>query len=203
MNNLSGTFKALIKVSGQVLFIIGLVLNICMLFFGFFPSLIYILMMLAGAYMAVHSKDTDTQEFVNVNANWLRKGYNTLLLSFKKTDNQSVQRILKTVFLTILILFVSIASIIMLGQNYFSRRDTINNCKEITIALEHYKESYKVYPPDLSKLKNDNPMLSDLTKDKWGNPYQYRIDDNGTHFILISSGEDGRFNTKDDIVFKN
>lgn len=203
MNNPSDTFKSLIKIAGKILFIIGLVLSICMLFFGFFPSLIYILVMLAGAGLVTLNKNTDVQEFVNVNTNWFTKSYNTLLLSFKKTDSQSVQRILKTVFLTILILFVSIASIMMLGQNYFSRRDTINNCKEITIALEHYKESYKVYPADLSTLKNNNPMLSDLTKDKWGNPYQYRSENNGTHFVLTSSGEDGRFNTKDDLVFKN
>jgi hypothetical protein len=203
MNNPSDTFKSLIKIAGKILFIIGLVLSICMLFFGFFPSLIYILVMLAGAGLVTLNKNTDVQEFVNVNTNWFTKSYNTLLLSFKKTDSQSVQRILKTVFLTILILFVSIASIMMLGQNYFSRRDTINNCKEITIALDHYKESYKVYPADLSPLKNNNPMLSDLTKDKWGNPYQYRSENNGTHFVLTSSGEDGRFNTKDDLVFKN
>ena len=204
MTNLSNTFKALIKVSGKILFVIGLVLNICMLFFGFFPSLIYILIMLAGAGMVTISKNADTEEFVNSEANWFTKSYNTLLSSFKKTDGKLlVQQILKNVFLTILILFVSAASIIVLTQNYFNRRDTINNCKQITAALEYYKQGNKVYPSGLSVLRHNNPLLSDLTEDKWGNPYQYRIENNGTQFVLISSGEDGKFNTKDDLVFKN
>jgi hypothetical protein len=204
MTNFSNTFKALVKVSGKLLFVIGMVLNICMLFFGFFPSLIYILIMLAGAGMVTISKNAGTEGFVNCDANWFTKSYNTLSSSFSKTDGiLLVQQVLRKVFLTILILFVSAASVIVLSQNYFNRRDTIHNCKQITAALKYYKQSNKVYPAELSELRHNNPLLSDLTKDKWGNPYQYRIENNGIHFVLISYREDGKPDTKDDLVFKN
>jgi hypothetical protein len=43
------TFKSLINTTGKVIFVIGLILNICMLFFGVWPSLIYLLLMMFGA----------------------------------------------------------------------------------------------------------------------------------------------------------
>lgn len=201
MNNLSDTFRALIKISGKILFIIGLVLSICMLFFGFWPSFIYILIMLAGAWLIVINRDTDTQQFVDINANWLKKSYNTIAVSLRKADMGSAKRVVGTVFISLLAIFILIISTIALGQDYFKKRDTINGCREITAALEHYKASEKFYPSSLSGLIIQNPLLSG--QDKWGNPYQYRTEDNGAHFALISSGEDGKFYTADDLVFKN
>ena len=199
MDHLTNTFKSLSKIAGKILFVIGLVLNICMLCFGFWPSFIYILIMLAGAGLIDINKNTDTKDFVDNESNWLRKSYNTIAASLKQTDSQSILKILKNVFVTILAIFVLIISAFALAQDYFKKRDTINNCKEITAALKRYKQSTKAYPASLSELRN--PLLS--SHDQWGNAFQYHSENNGTHFILTSAGQDGKFNTGDDLVFKN
>jgi uncharacterized membrane protein len=199
MEPLSDTFRSLLKISGKILFVIGLVLNICMLCFGFWPSFIYILIMLAGAGLIIINKDTDTGEFVDTETSWLRKSCNTIATSFKQADPQSIIKVLKSALVTLLAIFVLVISAFVLAQGYFKKRDAINNCKEITASLEHYKQSTKTYPASLSDLRN--PLLS--VHDQWDNTYHYQIQNNGAHFILTSSGEDGKFNTGDDLVFKN
>jgi hypothetical protein len=170
-----------------------------MLFLGFWPSFIYILIMLTGAGLIIINKDTDTQEFVGTDANWLKKVYNTITASLKQTDSQSILKVLRNVLVILLAIFVLIISAFVLAQGYFKKRDTINNCKEIVTALEQYRQSTKIYPVTLSELRN--PMLS--LKDHWGNAYHYQSQNDGAHFILTSSGEDRKFNTGDDLVFKN
>lgn len=199
MEPLPDTFKALIKISGKLLFIIGLVVNICMLIFGFWPSFIYILIMLAGAGLVIINKDTNTSEFVDTETGWLKKSYNTIAAPFKQTDWQSLLKIVKNVLITLLTIFILIISAFVLAQDYFKKRDTANNCKQITAALKQYKQSRKEYPASLSELKN--PLLPQL--DQWGNVFRYRTENGGTHFILTSAGQDGKFNTGDDLVFKN
>lgn len=197
-------FKSLVKISGKVLFVMGLLLNILMIFFGFFPSLIYVLIMLSGAGMVAFSKDFETPEYVSTdNTNWFKKSANTVQSTIQNTDTRSVQHGIKKVFFIVLIVLVTAISIIVLGENYFNKRDTISACNEITSALNHYKESKKVYPGTLAELSVDNPMLSDISKDKWGHLYQYKTGQNGTAFTLTSAGEDGKFNTGDDLVFRN
>jgi len=167
--------------------------------------------MLFGAGMITIGKNADTtnqtnttntKEFVDADTSWLKKSMNTLLLFLQRTDGIAAQNALKNIGIAILVIFALCISALFLGQDYFKKRDTINSCKEITTALEQYKQGNKAYPADLSVLINNNPMVSGLTKDKWDNPYQYKTENSGTGFILISSGEDGKFNTVDDIVFK-
>jgi len=201
MDHLTNTFKSLLKIAGKILFVIGLVLNICMLCFGFWPSFIYILIMLAGTGLIVLNKDADGEQFVDPDTHWFTKSYNTIAASFKKADAQSVQKVIKNVFISLLTILVLIIVSFVLAQDYFKQRDTITSCKQITIALDHYKESKKAYPYNLSGLITQNPLLSKA--DQWGNSYQYRTENNGTHFILISAGADGKFNTSDDLIFKN
>jgi uncharacterized membrane protein len=201
MNNLSDTFRSLMKISGKILFVIGLVLSICMLFFGFWPSFVYILIMLAGAWLVFINKDTDNSQFVDTEASWFKKSYNTLAASIRKTDMRSAKRLIGAAMVTILAIFILIISALVMAQDYFKERDTINSSKEITAALDHYKASENTYPSSLSTLIIHNPLLS--AQDRWGNLYQYSTQDKGAHFILISSGKDGKFNTRDDLVFKN
>ena len=47
-------FRYLIKIAGKALFIIGLAHNILMIFFGFWPSLIYLFAMVTGVGMYNH-----------------------------------------------------------------------------------------------------------------------------------------------------
>lgn len=200
---LQNTFRALIKIAGKILFVIGLVLNIYMIFFGFWPSLIYVLIMLAGAGMITVNKNIDVKSLFNTNTERARKIIPSIISSVQKVDAKSVQNTLKTAAITVLAVFVLAISILVLGQGYFKKRDTISDCKEIAAALEFYKENKRAYPPDLITLISNNPMRLNWNKDSWGNPYQYTAGNNGTSFTLTSSGKDGKFNTSDDIVFRN
>ena len=203
MDVVPNTFKVLMKIAGKILFVIGLVLNICMIFFGFWPSLVYLLIMLAGAGMITLNKDTGTSSHLDAGANWIEKSFNTMLVSLKNVDKEFAKDMLKKITITLMIVFALCISVLIFGQDYFKKRDTISSCREITAALQHYKLGNKTYPVSLSVLAAINPMLSNLTKDKWGNPYQYVTENNGSHFQLISAGKDGKFKTDDDLVFKN
>lgn len=199
MDHLTNTFRSLLKIAGKILFVIGLVLNVGMLCFGFWPSFIYILIMLAGAGLIIINKNADTGELVDTDIGWLSKSYHTIATSFQKTDSQSVLKIIKNVLVTLLAIFVLIISAFVLAQDYFKKRDTINSCHQISAALEQYKQSTKAYPSSLTDLRN--PLLA--SHDQWGNPYHYQSQENGAHFILTSAGPDGKFSTTDDLVFKN
>lgn len=200
MEALSNTFRSLIKIAGKILFILGLVLNICMIFFGFWPSLIYVLIMLLGTGMVVLNKNTDTPQ---PSINTVRTSLNKLVSSVKKIDGKVIQSAFITAAVTVMAFLVLSVCILILGQGYFKKRNTISDCKEITAALNFYKENKNIYPPNLTILISNNPMRANWNKDDWGNPYQYKTANNGTTFILISSGKDGKPNTKDDIIFKN
>jgi general secretion pathway protein G len=201
MGHLTNTFKSLLKIAGKTLFVIGLVLNICMLCFGFWPSFIYILIMLAGAGLIVLNKDVNQEQVAETDRDWLEKGYNTIVASFKKTNKHSIEKVIKNVFISLISIIVLVISAFVLLQDYFKQRDTINNCKAIAVALDHYKESKKAYPENISELITQNPLLSKT--DQWGNSFQYRTENNGANFILTSAGQDGKFNTRDDLIFKN
>jgi hypothetical protein len=126
-----------------------------------------------------------------------------MISSAKKIDGKAVESAFTTAFVTAIAFVVTAVCMLILGQSYFKKRNTISDCKEIVTALNFYKENKDIYPPNLATLISSNPMRATWNKDDWGNPYQYKTDNNGTSFILISSGKDGKFNTKDDIVFKN
>jgi|GEM_PF-1094738 len=201
MDHLTNTFKSILKIIGKILFIIGFLLSIYLLLWGFWPPLFCILITLAGAGLVMLNKDADTGQLGDTDTHWFTKICNAIAVSFKKTDAQSIEKVVKNVFITLVTIFVLIIVVFLSLQDYFKKRDTINSCKEITIALDHYKESKKVYPGKISELITQNPLLSKT--DQWGNPYQYRIERDGAHFILTSAGPDGKFNTSDDLVFKN
>jgi hypothetical protein len=90
---------------------------------------------------------------------------------------------------------------ISLAENYFNKRDTINECKEMVTALKHYEESTHNYPANLSILIEGNPLRADRTTDQWGYPYKYVLNSQGYAYVLKSAGSDNKFNTKDDLTF--
>ncbi|MET0637853.1 MAG: type II secretion system protein GspG [Chitinophagaceae bacterium] len=199
MEKLSNTFRILIKIAGKILFVIGLVLNIGMLFFGFWPSLIYILIMLFGAGLIAANKKIHIPQPNKT----VRSVLNNTTDALKKIDTKALQGSLKIAVITVSAFIVATACLLFFGQNFLKKRNTINTCKEMVLALDFYKESKKTYPTDLKTLITNNPMRIGWDKDDWGNPYQYKTDNNGTTFILVSSGKDGKFNTRDDIEFRN
>lgn len=192
MGELTDTFRRLIKLTGQTLFVIGLVLNICMLFFGIWPSFIYLLIMLVGAGLVIANKNGKAISKEERVFSWV-------LAFLGRIQNKYLCPVLIAATLTFLLGF----GVILLNQDYFKRHRTIDDCIKITAALDLYKDYKKVYPPDLKTLIGNNPTRANWREDRWGVPYKYSIDDDTTTFVLTSAGKDGEFGTDDDIVFKN
>lgn len=196
-------FKALIKITGKVLFIIGLTLNICMVFFGFWPSFIYIIIMIFGTGMIFLFKDIDPQKKIDGQSRGWKKVVFTTISLINSTSIKSLKVLLTTIMIVIFGVFIIAVAISVFGQAYFKKRNTIRDCDEIVAALATYNDKEKTYPVDLITLIGNNPMRANWNKDAWGNPYKYSISTNGSSFTLISSGKDGRFGTGDDIIYKN
>lgn len=66
---------------------------------------------------------------------------------------------------------------------------------KIAVAVAQYKEQNRYVPANLA-LVHLNP--SDLN-DPWGTPYEYLVLKDGQSFDLISAGEDGVFDSPDDL----
>jgi len=66
--------------------------------------------------------------------------------------------------------------------------------------IEAYKVQTGSYPDSLQALIDPtDPIEKKQTLDPWGNPYMYRTTQGG--FELLSSGQDGKPDTKDDIRY--
>ncbi len=70
---------------------------------------------------------------------------------------------------------------------------------EIAERVEKWREKFGIYPADLNELIGNNPLRQEWKKDSWHRPYQYSVYENGTKFLIVSAGPDGKFKTKDDI----
>ena len=181
------------------MFVIGLVLNILMVLFGFWPSLVYILIMLVGAGMFSFNKNVDIKKYSLREVG--RKITSSLRFPVLKFNSKTFGHVVKMILLTSLGLVLIGISILWLAQGYFKKRDTRNDCKEIVLSLTDYYKQKNKYPNNLSTLISNNPMRQCWYKDHWGNSYSYRTDNDGKTFTLISAGRDGKFNTKDDLFF--
>ena len=176
---MNSTFKNLISTTGKVIFAIGLVLNIGMVFFGIWPSLFYLLLMLIGAAIVSIIEKGETISF----------------------NYASIKKLLGVVAITCISVITITIAILFFSKNYFNKRDTLSECKEMVIALKWYKESTNKYPTTISILIEGNPLRADWTTDQWGKPYQYHFNNNGYSYVLTSAGSDNKFDTKDDLTF--
>jgi hypothetical protein len=84
-------------------------------------------------------------------------------------------------------------------NNFLYPKQTKSELLEIRNALYHYKESFDVYPNELTELAKGRPLREIWLTDAWDNPYQYEADESKQTFIVISGGNDGKFGTDDDI----
>lgn len=181
---LDNTNQILLKTTGIILFAIGLALNICMIFFGFWPSWVYILLMLLGAGMIILARKINTRSLLPD-------------ITVKK-----IRKLLLTALIICVAVLGSILMIAFLSQDYLKKRNTINQSVEITKALELFKTNTKVYPVCLADIIGNNPLRYNWTKDGWGNNYKYITSHNQCGYTLVSAGKDGKFGSNDDIVFK-
>ena len=173
-------FKSLFNTTGKILFIVGLVLNICMVFFGVWPSGIYLLLMLLGAGLVSVTKKSEPITIT----------YATV----KKSLLIAMVTAISVIFLVVVAFFFS--------RNYFNKRDTLNEGKEIELGLQQYKGSTHHYPIHLSLLIENNPLRKGWFEDSWGKPYKYSLTNHGTSYTLSSAGTDSKFETEDDLIFK-
>jgi hypothetical protein len=195
-------FKLLIKILGYILFVLGLILNICMVFFGFWPSLIYLVFMAFGGFMVFTNKDVDTSisfDFLK-NLNFKNIFYNNLS---KEDLEKNITYFVKITVITLAVIIILISLFFYFTVSYRKASDTKEDCEKITIALNSYKKDLSNYPLSLDSLIGNNPLRKEWKKDRWNNDYYYKTINNGKNFVLISKGNDQKLFTKDDIRIKN
>ncbi len=76
-------------------------------------------------------------------------------------------------------------------------KQCLKEMHQIEKALQSWKRAYGQYPHSILELTKSKPLRKDWLKDSWNKPYYYTVEENG--YVLISSGQDGRHNTNDDI----
>ena len=74
---------------------------------------------------------------------------------------------------------------------------------QMTERMENWKEKFGEYPSDLNELIGNNPLRQKWKMDSWNRPYQYELTEDGTGFLIVSAGSDGKFETEDDIKYNN
>ncbi len=172
-----------ITIIGNILFIIGIVLNIGMVFFGLWPSLLYIILMILGTILIVSAKHVKWKS-VKININLIKRLISRIVIVFLG--------------------FMLIYTILYLSTiNYFKKKYTIRDCTEIIAALESYKKDNKPYPRSLDSLIGNNPIRAEWKKDRWNTSYKYYTTNNDRSYTLTSAGKDKIFNSNDDIIYKS
>ena len=86
-----------------------------------------------------------------------------------------------------------------------SESATESEMRNIATALEVYKGNNDFYPTSSNfpeELESSGYMDNVPGEDAWENPYSYACED-GTEYVLKSSGEDRSLDTGDDIAFEN
>lgn len=202
MNNYSKIIRGLIKISGKILFILGLVLNICMVFFGFWPSIIYLLFMVLGGFMIFTNKDVDT----SINYDFLKQlNFKDIFSSNSSKEDLEKKAVyfVKTTFISLTAIIIFISLFFCFSEPYRKVTYTKEDCEKIVTALNSYKKDLLNYPLNMDSLIGNNPLRKEWKKDRWDNDYYYKPLNNGKNFILISKGKDQKLFTQDDIIFKN
>jgi general secretion pathway protein G len=196
MENKDGLHTGL-RLTGKVLFIVGLTLNVLMLAFGFWPSLFYLLIMLLGIVLFGYKIDFS-------NAGRLLSGLQKLRLpSFPLPNKNVLKTVLKNILLAVLGIAIGVSMFYFLSQDFFKKRKTYADCIEITGALNDYYKHYQQYPAGIGNTIGSNPLRQTWNKDDWGNNLLYTAGKDGKSYELTSAGMDGKFNTADDIKFSN
>lgn len=200
MRATQNTMKELLKITGRVLFIIGLIGVVFSLLVGFWPGAGAILLMLSGAIMIAYSNSMfDEGSWGQVNDVAGNAVFKVRSLA-ERVDLQKLKKALRTVVISIAAFFVLIICLFVFGQNYFKARDTRADGKDMVAELENYNQTNHSYPDNLNILIGKNPLRAAWEKDRWGNVYRYTT--TGAAFTLRSAGKDGKFETGDDVVLK-
>ncbi len=161
-----------------------------------------ILLMLSGGVMIAYSNSMYEQAGWTMPGEATGKAVSAARSLAEKVDVQKLKRALKITVASVALFFVLVICLFVFGQNYFKARDTRVDAKEISLALEEYKQQHQAYPDNLNTLIGKNPLRAAWQHDRWGHAYQYNISANGLSYTLRSAGKDGAFDNGDDIVVK-
>ncbi|TXE08091.1 hypothetical protein FUA26_12205 [Seonamhaeicola algicola] len=71
---------------------------------------------------------------------------------------------------------------------------------EITTWIYNWHNNYNRYPKDLKEAFGNDPIKQQWFTDAWKNQYKYKVINKD--FVVLSAGNDGVFNTDDDIYLK-
>ena len=172
-----------------------------MLCFGFWPSLIYLLIMIIGAILFNYNNEVNFPSF-NYRPLFNKTSF---ILSNKlpRFNLKTINLLVKTTLITVLGFIIIVFIVSWAMNDYIKKRDTRNDCVEIVAALNNYYKVYNFYPDKLEKIINTNPMRQAWYRDYWNNNYYYKTENGSTHFVLISAGKDRKLNTEDDMIFKD
>jgi general secretion pathway protein G len=96
-------------------------------------------------------------------------------------------------------LIIYIIGKVFVVPSIVSENKTNKRATEIKELLEKEKEVFGSYPLQLRIIKRGNPLRENLLIDGWGINFKYKIIKNS--YSLTSAGKDGKFDTKDDIIF--
>ena len=120
-------------------------------------------------------------------------------LRFSSID---IRPALTLIGIPVAIVFVIVLILVFVLTRYGFWRDgsTSETGKSLIEKIEAHKTKTGSYPRSLNVLIDPtDPIEKKQTLDLYGNPYIYRITQGG--FELLSSGKDGRPDTKDDIRY--
>lgn len=193
--------KTLYRLAGKTLFVLGLSLCVLMLFFGFWPSLLYIIILVIGILLLRYD-ESDENDVIEDPSKKQWSKVKTIFTNLKPIKFTQLKHVLTTAILTYIAVIIIGISIVFLGKNYLNQRDTITECKLISASLDKYNTIHNTYPDNLETLISSNPLHASWSTDKWGQPYKYNKTSR-KGFTLISAGADGKFNTNDDIKFNH
>lgn len=113
------------------------------------------------------------------------------------------------IIIVIIVLIATIFSARKVGQklNHAKIATTKVKIKILNSALEQFKNDHGYYPKDglIALIKKPEHVRNSgkLPDDPWNNSFQYKLIDNGQHFMIWSSGPDKISGTEDDIYLDN
>jgi hypothetical protein len=177
-------FYKILRYAGLVFFALGLMLNMAMVFFGLWPSLLYLIFMVCGAIVFFGNKSGSRDVVVRL------------------FDNMAIRKFLSRTATFLLTAIVLVTGIFFLSRDYINRLNTISDSREISSALKSYKGDRAGYPDHLDSIISNDPLRKGWSKDRWGTQYLYSIDRNRSTFKLTSAGKDKKFGTDDDLIFE-
>lgn len=108
------------------------------------------------------------------------------------------------IYLALLVLgLISITLFMFFVYPDIKENKTEEKLNEIVEILNQEKKILGTYPQSLKMIIRNNPLRQNITKDAWGNDFEYQLSEDGKSYVLSSLGKDAKPKTDDDIMLNN